>query len=294
MLVLAALILELQVEIDVLKDDFSRSAARPFEPPRAGWVRAAALGCHTLVADVYWLRAIQYREDMADRGEFPRDLYPMGEFITDLDSRYHLVYFFTGLNLMMEGGDSDQIISILEKGDKSCPDYWKTPFLLGFYYFAVLQDFDKAADHMETAYKINRHWLYGRLASRLRLHGGSPEVGIQFLREMIKQIDDERNIRLFERRIKELETQILERDLTKTAERYHRARGEYPFGLDDIVDTGLLKKIPPHPLQGHRFIYDRETNAVVSEPRIDLDLHDSWASRRGKKRTGSKARGGKK
>ncbi|HUT54812.1 MAG TPA: hypothetical protein VM658_15580 [bacterium] len=275
-LFLLAAVLELQREVDVLKTDFILTANRPFVPPLAQGVKLASLGYQTVVADMYWLRTIQYRSARDDRKQYPADLYAMGDFITDLDPRYHLVYFFTGLNIMFEGGPKEQVIAILQKGEKNCPDYWRTPFLLGFYYFMILEDYEDAAAHLEKTAEITKNKFHSLLAARVRAMGGDPETAIAFLDEMKKQTQDARSIRLFDRRIQQLQAKVLEGKLSALVEEYHARRGSYPSDFEDLVAAGLLRQVPPHPVPGHAFVYDAEKKIVGSDPPLDLEVHDFW------------------
>jgi tetratricopeptide (TPR) repeat protein len=292
LLVLWGVILGLQYEIDMLKSDFIWSERRPFVPPLAQGVKLMSLGYHTVVADMYWIRTIQYQEECSDHKEYPEDLYAMGNFITDLDPRYHLVYFYTGLNLVFAGGPKDQIIAILSKGEKNCPAYWKTPFLLGFYYYMVLGDYEDAADHLQRTYEINHGKVYALLAARARAMGGSPELAISFLQQMMTQAPDENSRRAFARRIRLLQVKIAERDLTALAGRYFEEKGLYPSRTLDLVSAGYLKRIPEHPLPGHRFVADPDRRAIRSDPPVNLDIHDYWTRKQHHSLREAKKQGG--
>jgi tetratricopeptide (TPR) repeat protein len=248
-------------------------------PPLAEGVKLASLGYQNLIADTYWLRDIQYRAACDERDEYPADLYAMGNFITDLDPRYQLVYFFTGLNLLFEGGPKDQVISILEKGEKNRPDYWRTPFLLGFYYFMVLGDYEDAAVHLEKTAEITKNKFHSLLAARVRAMGGDPETAIAFLEEMRKQTQDPNSIEQFDRRIRQLQAREMEQKLSALVVRYHSLRGVYPQRLTDLAAAGLLLKVPPHPVAGHVFVYDAEKKEVGSDPPLGLAVHNYWKIR---------------
>ena len=280
---LACIVLELQVEIDVLKADFISKQKRPFVPPRAGGVKHASLGYHMLVADAYWLQAVQCASDAGEDFYEPENLYLLTNFITELDPRFAHAYHLTGINLMITDGDFSQIAAILEKGKRHRPDYWKIFFDLGFFYYFYLYDAEKAGENMEQAYKLTGHAPYALLASRIRSEAGGPELGIKFLMEMIKQTEDEKAKERFEKRIEQLKTTILERDLSAAVELYYRYKKEYPSRIEDLVRAGIIERIPEHPVPGHRLIYDPEEKKIRSEPRIYSKVYDPWREKREKK-----------
>lgn len=279
-LVLTALVVfELQTEIDVFKADFISKQKRPFVPPRVEGVKHAGLGYHTLIADAYWLQAIQYATDLGEDDYEPDNLYYMTDFITDLDPRFAMAYHLTGINLMISDGDSTMIADILEKGKRNRPDYWKISFDLGFFYYFYLLDAEKAGENIEIAYKFTGHPAYAMLAARIRSEAGSPELGIKFLTQMREQTEDEKVKEKFDKRIMELQTTILEREMNVIVERYYRGTGAYPSRLEDLVQAGLIA-VPPHPLSGHVFLYDTEENQVRSDPIVFSKVHDPWAKER--------------
>jgi len=268
LIAVAGLTLWLQTRIDVMKKDLKWSHSAPFVPPDRRLVKLATLGFHTLLADVYWLREIQYYAEVSDRKEFPEDLYAMTQFITDLDPRFAIAYYFTGVNLTIEGGSSVEIIAILDKGKQNCPTYYPIPFQLGFYYYFVTRDNQKAADNLELAYQLSKVPIYALLATRLRSQAGSPELAIRFLQEMIKRTENEKMIERLNQRILELQANILERDLTAAAAEYHRRYGFYPTKLQVLAAAGIIRGLPPHPVAGHHFVFDPQTQKVKSDPPI--------------------------
>jgi hypothetical protein len=286
LIIVAPAILLLQRQVNVLKGNYLEEQERPFVPPEPEFVRVATLGYQNLVADMYWLRTIQYRENCYDRGKFPKDLYLMTEFLTDLDPHYCLAYFYSGLALIDGHGEQKEIVSLLSKGclEDNCPGYWKNPFLLSYYYAFELQDFEHATPYMKQACKWHQgHKLYCGLASRLESVSGAPELGIEMLREAMALNQDPDSLNYFQEKLAEPNTKIIERDLTAAAQRYTERRGSPPARLEDLFLEGPVmgqppagyqarpySQVPPHPLAGHTFIYDPDRNVVRSDPPVNL------------------------
>ena len=87
--------------------------------------------------------------------------------------------------------------------------------------------------------------------------------------------------------------QILERDLTRLVEFYHRRRGQYPARIEDLVSAELLKRVPQSPLPGHRLVYDQKEKRIRSEPPVEFKVHESLYKKKFQK-TRPKTDGGDK
>ena len=211
---------------------------------------------------------------MVGLGKAPNDLYKMTNFITDLDPRFCFAYYFTGLNLMLNGGRASAILAILEKGKKNCPQYRNIPFTLGFFYYYVLDRYDLAADNLELAYKLTGFKNYALLAARIRAEGGKPELAIQLLSAMAQQTDDPNAKKLYLRRIAELQAQIILGQLDEAAAEFFQAEGRYPSTPAELVNQGLIAGIPVHPVAGHRFVYNRISGRFDNDPQIVTGVFD--------------------
>lgn len=262
------LMISLQVRVDVGRQELLQRYSRPFVPPRADLVRIAALGYHTLLADTYWLRAIQYFAEMTDQDKAPDDLFPMTDFITDLDPDFCFSYYFTGLNLIINGGQPRDIRDILEKGKKNCPRYWKIPFQLGFFYYYSVNRYDLAADNLELAYQLSGYKNIGFLAARVRSQGGQPETAIHLLRAMESSTDDPKAKAVYQRRIAELQAQVILTGLNEAVEKFNSTEGRYPAGASELIARKLIPRIPPHPVPGHKFVYLGTEHRFENEPKI--------------------------
>jgi len=268
LIILVGLVLVLQRQADEIKEQFVREKRQPFIPPKPQVVKAAALGYHTVLADFYWLGAIQYTVDAMNAKVPFDDLYPLADFITDLDPRFCMAYYYAGLHLSVHQVDLENTATLLEKGKTNCPDYWRIFFMLGYHYYFNLGENIKAAENLELVDEIRGFGMYGRLAARLRADAGNPEDGVVFLNRLLEMVDDERTRANIQDELQRLETSILEKKLTEAAENYFRKHDRKPARLEDLVAGGILDRLPGHPLPGHRFVYDPERNEVKSDPPV--------------------------
>jgi len=274
LIVTAGLILALQAGIDAGKKELEKEIDRPFVPPHPKGVRAVSLGYHTLVADMYWLQAIQHVATSVNQGKVPDDLYFMADFITDLDPKFEIAYYFTGINLLLEGGKNENIIKILKKGKENVPGEWEMPFYLGFTYYFKMQEHEKAAENMGEACELKKVGYYCSLAARIRADQGSPDLGIRLLQEMYKQTDDERAKKTYEKRIRELMAQKQLINMNNALEQYVEKTGESPESISELVRQGFLRGIPSPPLEGYKYIYDSDKDEIMIDPPLHFGVFE--------------------
>jgi len=277
LVVLGAMIYFLQVSTDRRWEELDIDQKRPFHAPNPAIVKIAAMGYHTMVADIYWLEAIQYYSESVTQDFVPNDLYHLTDFITDLDPNFCMAYYFGGQNMMVGDVDPRKVVEILEKGKKHCPQDYRPPFLLGYCYFFYLHEPDKSADNMELAAKKRDLPYLALLASRIRSESGRLETGVSFLEEMIRQTKDERARENYRQRIAEIRAKQQENRLNEVVENFRSAKGRYPENMDELVEAGFLNQRPVHPLsefnKRYAFVYDKEESRIESRPPVYLKVY---------------------
>jgi len=116
-------------------------------------LRRMSLSYHSLLADVYWIRAVQLYGDTklgrrADRGYDL--LYPMLDLTTSLDPYFDVAYQFGALFLAEAPpggpGRPELAIRLLEKGLRAQPDDWQLHQAIGFVHYWSYQDYGAAAE----------------------------------------------------------------------------------------------------------------------------------------------------
>jgi len=158
-------------------------------------VRRLSLGYSGLMADLYWIRAIQYYGStkrkleaelpamrppaslVADpTGHYPL-LYPLLDLTTTLDPRFHVAFRFGSIFLAEPyptGPERpDLAIALLEKGLRERPDRWEYMEDIGFVYYWYRQDFPAAAAWFEKAGHVaGAPWWLKSLAATTLAQGG--------------------------------------------------------------------------------------------------------------------------
>jgi len=223
--------------------------------PKGEYLKPLVLGYEQLVGDIIWLRTIQV---LGDKIVTPRGYdwaYHALDVVTTLDPKFAYAYQLGGVNLSVLGSRPDLSNLLLEKGMRENPDVWQIPFYLGYNYFFYLNDFKTAAEYMARASELPGHPEYlPRLAARLYVQAGNPEVALDFLSRIYKETEDENVRKKLEKRIKEV---IVERDarlLEDAIRRYREVYNTDPQDLRDLVAKGIVKEIPEEPFGGYYYL----------------------------------------
>jgi hypothetical protein len=222
-----------------------------------------ALSYDAMVADLYWIRAVQHygRTKLANDPRRRYELlYPMLDLTTSLDPYFSKAYRFGAIFLAEKPpagpGRSDLSIALLQKGLRAQPNRWEFAYDLGFVHYWHLQDYSRAAEWFQRAADIEGApiWLEPMAAVTLAKGGdratsrriwsevarSAPEAS-SWVREQAQfrlvQLDAMDQIDLLENVVKE----------------YERRTGSLPSTWDEMVRTGFLRGVPVDP---HGFPYE--------------------------------------
>jgi len=216
-------------------------------------LKGFVLGTDSLVADWYWMRALQYigdkvvnsNEDLRLddlRNLDPRLLYPMLDSATDLDP--HFIAPYTYGAMVLPAIDGNQAIAIAKKGIANNPNEWRLYQHLGYIYWRAKQ-YENAAAAYEQGSKVEGSAQFMRLmAASMKSEGGSRSTARAIYQEMYANTTDDAIKKTAESRLQELQW-LDERDAIdeKLAEAKTRT-GECPQRLNDIVPSLLTVKLP--------------------------------------------------
>jgi hypothetical protein len=234
-------------------------------------LKKLALGHEGLLADLYWMRAVQYYgEKRLRRDTNFKLLAPLIEIAVTLDP--HLMEAYNvGAILLSEpkpvGADQPPIaVAFLKKGIENNPEEWILHRNLGFVYYWYLNDFPSAARAFFTGSKNPQaaRWMK-TMAAELMAHGGSRQSA-RFLWQELYQTSTNSALKenarenLFKLTAEE-EIEWLQSLIDKVEARIHR-RG---ISLGDLVSLGLLKSVPADP-KGFPYIIDPASGKVALNP----------------------------
>jgi tetratricopeptide (TPR) repeat protein len=222
--------------------------------PSGRVLRAAALGQRLLLADLYWLRTVQYVGEtvMLRTGRWEA-LYPLAEIVTDLDPRFGYAYQVAGSNLAGLAHRYREADAVLQKGMRNVPDRWSLPFILAVNKFLYEDKFDEAAVYARRAAEVGRRPHLALLAANLSLLADREDeyrAAASFLEESIGQADTpEIRLQLRQRLAKVRTYEVLSR-VEKAVAAFRMRFIRAPFVLEELVFHGFLPAIPADPAGG--------------------------------------------
>lgn len=148
-------------------------------------IKKMSLGLESIVADVYWIRTVQYfGRKLVDSGQ-PLSanmtkkikmelLAPLLDIIVTLDPHHIAAYRFGAIFLPER--DMTAAVALLERGIKENPGAWRLYQDIGYIYWEA-GDYAQAADWYERGGQIEgAAWWMRDLAGLMRIKGGSREV----------------------------------------------------------------------------------------------------------------------
>lgn len=250
--------------------------------PSAAAMRWASGGHPTLVANLWWLRAVQYMGDPAADRRGWDELYPAVDLVTDLDPRHGYAYQVTG-NVLTSVERVDESNALLEKGMARVPDRYILPFQRAVNAFLYEGDYALAARWFEQAARVEgapsqRMQSY---AAAMYVKASAHEAALSLLSHLLETAQDETSRKAIQ---KQLAQATLERDaatLEAAVQEYQARHGTSPSKLEALVTEKLVPAIPPDPFGGRYFLdpggrirssvngyrYDRAASNVEREAR---------------------------
>jgi tetratricopeptide (TPR) repeat protein len=232
-----------------------------------------ALSFDALVADVYWIRALQYfgRTRLSnDPDKSYADLYPLLDLTTTLDPQFSIAYRF-GAVFLSEGypdGPSEphRAIELLQKGFRHNPTRWEFLHDIAFVYYWWLEDYEQAARWFERASQVPGapEWL-GPLAAVTLARGGDRENSRLLWRRLLESAEHEYLRRAAEHRLIQLAVMDQLDQLESILQRYRVRYGEQPRTWAPLVDQGWLRDVPADP-DGVPYIIDAGTGRPTVDP----------------------------
>ncbi|MGE5443541.1 MAG: hypothetical protein ACM3SR_02940 [Ignavibacteriales bacterium] len=291
---LIAISVPFQRRIDDIRGKF-RSVEETLYLSSSG-IKKLSFGYKEILADIYWMRAIQYFgesvvktlegvDDNQPLSAKPKSdlLYHYFDIITDLDPRFANAYMYGGTFLAdpppIGLGDIERGTTLFDKGRRNNPTNYHLPLEEAFIYYLYVRDYEKAADLFKEASQkpglsdFRRASLEGMAASS-HSKGGNRELSRRIWKEIYETTTDEGRKEFALRNLKEIDTMGIEDSLTEAMREYTNRYNEVPKSLDDLKGAGIIKHVPKEPLGGEFIIVDK-LKTVKSSTLVDEQLREN-------------------
>jgi tetratricopeptide (TPR) repeat protein len=230
--------------------------------PNGRFLRVASLGYPTFLADLIYLWSIQhygtYREQ--DRFLYLEKVY--GEVIAQLDPRYVDPYLVGALILVIEKGDVQAGLRLLDQGMEANPDEWILPYEAGFWAYDTAKDYDLAARYFHRAMQIpgappSTRRLYAEMFNKR----GDKETSLALWREVLETAEDQKVRAIATNHVHDLTLETDLQRLQAAIAAFRLATGTNPPELVSLVRAGHLHEVPLDP-DGNSYEYDPGTGEV--------------------------------
>lgn len=243
-----------------------RSALGEAFVPRPEVARLASLGFRTLMADIYWLQAVQIAGGATNPEKYGKVLGRYIDVVTTVDPWVDHPYRFAAVWLIDNETDVRQANRLLRRSFSTHPDDWRNRFYLGFNLFHYLSKDQEASKQLAIAARLpgSPDYLMG-LAARLNAGHAGLDVSENMIVEMRNATRDERRRAGYDAMLQEIETERRARILDRARAEYRKRHGRDITRVEDLVDGArpVLRKLPQEPNHAG-WVLDEKTGKIVS------------------------------
>ncbi len=221
--------------------------------PSGKSLKHLSLGYSSLLADIYWTRAVQYFGDKMNQRSMRYDLlYPLLDITTDLDPHLIVTYEFGSLFLSQpppEGaGQPEKAVALVEKGIRENPTYWRLYFTLGFIHYLDRRDYKAASAAFLKGSEVPGALPWMKvMAARMAEHGDDRNTAVYLWKAVY---DTSIDPQVKETAVQHLTSLHAEADIEQLEQRvkvYRERTGVLPARWLDMVRAGLLPGLPLDP-----------------------------------------------
>jgi tetratricopeptide (TPR) repeat protein len=258
----------LQKEIDKRIKPFEQEPERLLI--RSGPVlKKLSLGYDSLLANIYWTRAVQYYgRNLETQGSNLELLAPLLDLTTTLDPQLLVAYRF-GAFFMAEpppigAGRPDLAAELVRRGIAANPEEWRLWSDLGFIYYWHLKDYQQASNaYLEgSKHPGAALWMKG-MAAKIAEEGGSRQTS-RLLWGQIYESTADANVR--RDALGHLQALKAEEDvelLEELVAQFRRRLGRPPSSFQDLVAARMLGGLPRDP-SGSPYVLDSDGRVRLS------------------------------
>jgi tetratricopeptide (TPR) repeat protein len=215
-------------------------------------LKRMSLGYSSLLADIYWTRAVQYFGSRVHRSTRFDLVAPLLEITTDLDPHlipaYQTGSIFLCQRVPVGAGQPDKAVALLEKGIRENPEYWRMYFTLGFVHYLDRHDYKAAQQAFEKGSEVPGALPWMKVMAA-RMAEQAEDIGTAIaLWKAVYDTNPDKMVRdTALKHIVSLETDAQMEELERRVQAYREQTGTLPVRWSDLMRTGGLKGVPQDP-----------------------------------------------
>lgn len=246
------------------------TSLRKAKPPaeRLGYIPSpevlyfGSLDHRLFVSELLFFNSIFYYgslvENQKSRPDYER-LYYFLDVATRLNPYNIDCYYFGQAVLTWDAGMAKEMNRLLERGARKRTWDFYLPLFLGFNNFYFLSEYDKAAQYTEMAAKLSPQNSYLiTLAARLYYQSDKTDYAIEYLKATYELTKNQAVRKSILVRLEALEKIAL---LERAVKLYQQKFGKPPTLITELVESGIIKKIPKDPYGGE-FYFDQRDGRI--------------------------------
>lgn len=212
-------------------------------------LKRMSLGYSGLLATVYWTRAVQYFGFRLGRTTRFDLLSPLLDITTDLDPHlipaYQTGSVFLSQKVPQGAGQPDKAVTLLEKGIRENPEYWRLYFTLGFVHYVDRHDYKAAQQAFQKGSEVPGAlpWMK-TMAARMAERSADLDTALE-LWKAVYDTNTEKMIRETAlKHIASLQAEGQIEELERRVQTYRERTHVLPSRWSDLVRASLLRGIP--------------------------------------------------
>jgi len=245
--------------------------------PNAALLNHFTGGMSSIIADLLWLRCIQYTATEAKGERSFTWLRQMLDTVVQLDPYFIDAYRYGGIFLAALRTDSDAGLDLLERCIRCNPEAWQLPYEAAMIYLLNRQDDPDSPRRAAILLSMSAATgeapeLVAQLASQLQGSYNLVDIEEQMWRDLLKS-EDKFLRQLAERKLYELGLREACRILDERIGQYETLYGRRPDSVAQLTEAGLIQREPADPLGGQFFI-DPEGRAQSTTLLDNIQAHN--------------------
>jgi tetratricopeptide (TPR) repeat protein len=240
--------------------------------PSGKTVKRLSLGYSSLLADIYWTRAVQYfgahHMQQAERYDL---LAPLLDITTDLDPHLLVAYENGAIFLSQRqpdgAGQSNKAVALVEKGIRNNPTYWRLYFTLGFIHYTDRHDFKAAEQAFQKGSQVPGALPWMKvMAARMAEKADDPNTAGYLWRTIYETTTDKDIKQTAVKHLVSLRAQADIEELERRTQAYEQKFGKPPETWSDLIRGGFLRGIPQDP-NGAPYTLRLDGTVQVEDPK---------------------------